>query len=187
MDAPQLEEQFWDNLEVEEEDGCWLWIGSKTPDGYGRFRVQGVDTLAGRYAYQKYIGEIPDKHRLFRKCEVRLCVNPEHMHPKTSFQQMEGSNSPAAQNSRRKACIHGHPFEGDNVRIDSQGRRRCVTCRKRIDANKRARFKGPRLPKPGKATLRKEMKTTTFVALGEHYGVTDATIRKWARGFGLKD
>lgn len=35
-------------------------------------------------------------------------------------------------NRNKTHCVHGHPLDGDNVRVDRRGWRRCVEC-KRIE------------------------------------------------------
>jgi len=185
MTSDEREERFWEKLDVTE-DNCWIWKGAKTPDGYGRFRSDdGLETAAARYAYRKYEDDIPPKHLLYHACGKNGCVNPEHMRPVTAVEHTRLSGGPVGKNSRKKKCRNGHPLSGKNLIIDVNGRRRCRKCDKRVATAKKARFKGPRKPKPNKTTLRKQMKTMTYVALGEHYGVTDTAVRKWAKGYEL--
>lgn len=185
MGSDPREDRFWEKLEVI--DDCWIWQGATTPDGYGRFRTDdGLETAAARYAYRKYESEIPPKHLLYHACGEPGCVNPEHMRPVTPTEHTRLSGGPVGTNSRKKECRNGHPLSGDNLVINSEGRRKCRTCQKRIAAAKKARFKGPRKPKPNKTTLRKQIKTMTNVALGEFYGVTDTAIRKWMKSYDLE-
>jgi len=185
LSQEEREDRFWEKLEVV--DDCWIWHGAKTPNGYGRFRTEdGPETAASRYAYRKYEGEIPPKCLLYHACGEPSCVNPEHMRPVTPAEHTRLSGGPVGTNSRKKMCRNGHPFSGKNLIIDSEGKRRCRSCIQRIAAQKKARFQGATKPKPGKMKLRKQMETMTYVALGEHYGVTDTAIRNWAKEYGLR-
>jgi hypothetical protein len=105
---------------VEKTDGCWLWRGTLTWDGYGLFRNLGSRTGAHRHAYQFLVGPIPEGLQLDHLCRVRNCVNPAHLEPVT-----------AAENTRRAAaalgpaCRRGHT----NVVIREGRARYCPDCR----------------------------------------------------------
>ena len=49
-----MSSEFWSS--VEKTDACWNWLGSTTPDGYGRAVVDGKRWWAHRYAYTTIIG-----------------------------------------------------------------------------------------------------------------------------------
>lgn len=61
--------------------GCWLWIGAEDDKGYGRVGIPGTrrQTLAHRVLYEKHVGPIPRGMFLCHKCDMPLCVNPQHM------------------------------------------------------------------------------------------------------------
>lgn len=71
-----LEERFWSK--VKRTNGCWLWQGS-TSAGHGRFNLGGRPVGAHRVALMLSGVEIPEGHHVHHKCEVRGCVNPEHL------------------------------------------------------------------------------------------------------------
>jgi hypothetical protein len=66
---------------VREELGkCWLWAGNKYPESYGQLlkRVWG-ERLTHRWSYAHHKGEIPEGKMVRHICDVRLCVNPDHL------------------------------------------------------------------------------------------------------------
>ena len=54
---------------------CWLW-SSKS---YGKFRINGRIVSAHRYAYESAHGPISDDAIIRHSCDVRNCVNPDHL------------------------------------------------------------------------------------------------------------
>ncbi len=58
---------------------CWLFVGYKQPDGYGRIFRDGKAQLAHRYFWQLMRGPIPKPLEIDHLCRVRHCVNPQHM------------------------------------------------------------------------------------------------------------
>lgn len=71
------EERFF-NLITKDESGCWLWKGFRYRNGYGEFYYKGKK-LAHRAAYMMFKGEIPKGMFVLHKCDVRNCVNVEHL------------------------------------------------------------------------------------------------------------
>lgn len=83
-----LEQRFLRH--VEKTDGCWLWTGARLAVGYGSFQMgRGVGSRSThRVAYELWIGPIGDLCVLHR-CDVRLCVRPDHLVLGTRTENME--------------------------------------------------------------------------------------------------
>lgn len=57
---------------------CWLWTGCLA-DGYGKFSLTGKMVRAHRFAYELWVGPIPEGQIVRHTCHVRACVNPDHL------------------------------------------------------------------------------------------------------------
>lgn len=105
-------------------DECWSWVGARTSNGYGNFWDGQHYVGAHRYAYQLFVGLIPDGLGLDHLCRVRECVRPSHLEPVTQ-----------KENVRRGAhvalithCPSGHAYDLVNTYIGSKGERQCRVC-----------------------------------------------------------
>jgi hypothetical protein len=67
------------------DDGCWPWLGSVAPSGYGQFslRVPRTTVQAHRAVYTILVGPIPDGLELDHVCVNKPCVRPSHLEPVT--------------------------------------------------------------------------------------------------------
>ncbi len=70
-------ERFW--AQVDKSGLCWLWTGGLTEKGYGRVWFQGKKRRAHRLAYFLINGRISPGLNINHYCDVRNCVNPEHL------------------------------------------------------------------------------------------------------------
>lgn len=139
---------FWDN--VQKTESCWLWRGWITPDGYGRFEIAQKRFHAHRFAYEMCVSQIPIGLTIDHLCRVRSCVNPRHLEPVPNKTNVLRGNGITAQNSRKTHCKEGHLLLGENLQIRRTGRRRCLTCHRRHNAEWRLRH-------PAQGTLKEDL------------------------------
>lgn len=73
---------------VNRTETCWLWMGWKDEDGYGRFNVDGKHIYVHRYAFYKKHGRYPEPMGL-HTCDNPSCVNPDHIYEGDHPQNMK--------------------------------------------------------------------------------------------------
>ena len=84
--------RFWAKIQISETksfDGtpCWEWTGCIHPLGYGQFRPDGrrkhnggkPQTSPHRFAYEYFVGDIPEDREVDHLCNVKHCANPRHL------------------------------------------------------------------------------------------------------------
>ncbi len=139
-------DRFDCKISTEPNSGCWLWMGTITEKGYGRFWDGSAMVQAHRFSYERYKGIIADGLELDHLCRVRSCVNPDHLEPVTGIENRtrgalargfwitESTRKNLLLGSdvrkRRTHCLHGHEYTPSNTTSDAEGYRRCVTCRR---------------------------------------------------------
>jgi hypothetical protein len=73
---------------VNKTDTCWLWTGCCHKKGYGQFKINGKTVKAHRWSYEQHKGAIPEGLMMRHKCDVRNCVNPDHLEVGTNTDNM---------------------------------------------------------------------------------------------------
>ena len=73
-----VEERFWEKVNLNLFTGCWEWQASLVT-GYGRFWTDEKKHLSHRWAYETYVGSIPEGFEIDHLCRNRRCVNVGHM------------------------------------------------------------------------------------------------------------
>ena len=107
-------------------EGCWVWTGAKSKDGYGVMRWENTQRTAPRIFWESFVSPIPPGYRVIANdmpgCVGRACCNPSH-------HRLQGRVVETASDR----CKEGHLLTPDNVVIENRkGRKfkRCRICRR---------------------------------------------------------
>lgn len=137
-----VDERFF--AKVRMTDGCWIWTAENSTNqfGHGVFSVgRGVSKGAHRFAYEQIVGPIPEGYVLDHLCRNPSCVRPDHLEPVPQRVNLLRATSPVAINAAKTECKRGHPLDGDNLGLRSDGNRYCRTCRLEQQRVRRAKIR----------------------------------------------
>lgn len=59
--------------------GCRIWMGSCAANGYGQIGYRGRNAYAHRVSWALHRGPVPAGLSVLHRCDIRCCVNPEHL------------------------------------------------------------------------------------------------------------
>jgi hypothetical protein len=115
------------HTKVDPDTACWVWQRSRHIAVYGQLggTVGGV-SWSGRahvFAYEAFVGPVPDGLIVRHRCDVRTCCNPDHLEVGTKADNSRdmvergrssvGARNPNAKlNKRKVTVIHKLHAEG---------------------------------------------------------------------------
>lgn len=135
--TPEDLKRFWAKVDMKDESSCWLWTASVNSKGYGSFAIKGSGVSAHKvsWALAKNDGVLSDsKSHVMHSCDVRSCVNPNHLSlgtPKDNARDAisKGRNVVRVP-SQEETCKRGHPRTPENTVAKYNT---CLVCRRDSD------------------------------------------------------
>lgn len=146
---------------IKDENGCWIWIGSRSKFGYGQVSYKGRHWKMHRLMYTLLVGEISNNSLCCHKCDIPECCNPEHIFLGTYMDNMQDCISKDRMNPKRRRghfktiCKNGHIFTEGNYYLNKKGCKVCHICQ-RDNIN---RFKEKNINRYSKTKLEKNEKS----------------------------
>lgn len=115
------------------ESGCWIWEKGCNSQGYGALYVNKKMNLAHRISYEIFIGLIPDGLLVCHKCDIKVCVNPNHLFIGTQKDNMQDHVKKGKHISGmalKTHCKLGHELFGNNLHFNKNDKHPQRYCRK---------------------------------------------------------
>jgi hypothetical protein len=113
--------------------GCLLWVAGADKDGYGKLIYEKRHRRAHCVAFEVANGSIPAGGIVQHKCDTPACCNPNHLvlgTPLTNMQDKVIKGRLVNQYMDASHCIRGHEFSAENTKIETNGKRTCIRCRR---------------------------------------------------------
>jgi hypothetical protein len=74
-----VNDEYFAQRTIVNDNGCLLWQGWIKNTGYGEAKVNNRRTTTHRLSWEYHKGPIPSGMCVLHKCDVRNCVNPNHL------------------------------------------------------------------------------------------------------------
>jgi len=84
-----LEERFWEKVNKNGLNGCWIWTNSLM-NGYGAIKIKGKTRRAHTVSWELHNGrKVKDGYIVHHECKHKKCVNPMHLQEMTKAEHDE--------------------------------------------------------------------------------------------------
>lgn len=122
---PLMDRDLGNHVRMTVNDPCILHPGSRDGTGYGQAWDYSLKRIrrAHHLAYEKAYGPIPEGLVVDHICNVRHCINPNHLQAITQRENSLRGNPP------RTHCPRGHEYNKVNTYIDPKGCKICRICK----------------------------------------------------------
>lgn len=166
------------NSEPVTETGCWIWTG-KIMKGYAIYGIYGKTWKGHRLAYAATKGGADGSLVICHECDVRCCVNPNHLRADTQLANMQEASRRNRWGSvqLQETCKRGHPYGPQRP-----GRsRQCDICRLERGREQYARRKELGQTRPQFNPSGRNPKAVRYI----EYGGERLCVLDWAARFGI--
>jgi hypothetical protein len=138
-----LAEMLEANSIPEPNSGCLIWLRGTNGNGYPVARWEGRKRQVSHLALEAKGVEVPRGFMACHRCDNPFCINDDHLFVGTGKDNMaDASAKGRLAYGYSEVCWRGHPMSGDNLRVETSGRRRCRACEqvagRQQSANKKA-------------------------------------------------
>lgn len=128
--------RFWRLVKRCGADACWPWLGGHGHCGHGLFWL-GMNgrkqVVATHVSIAIATGEWPAQGMyVCHRCDNPPCVNPTHLFVGSQRDNIRDAFAKKRIPPRGKSyCKYGHEFTPENTRLERDGFKECITCRRR--------------------------------------------------------
>lgn len=144
-----VEERFMAKVDISGDGGCWNWIGSLNPQGYGQFCVVRTRPLGAHRVAMMLFREHPITPgralQIDHLCRNKRCVNPDHLEVVTARENILRAlpfRRCAGPRRTETHCKRGHEFTEENTYV-YRGHRACRACHALAETVRRRRIGVP--------------------------------------------
>jgi hypothetical protein len=105
------------------ETGCILWTGCRTTNGYGGLNFRRRHLQAHRASWIAHHGPIPKGLLVCHRCDVRTCINPDHLFLGTQKENMQDKVAKQGHERRTEPGPERRPSKAPEImRLEMFGR-----------------------------------------------------------------
>ena len=113
-------DHFWDYVDKMPGYGpsgdCWIWKGMiqlGKRGGYGHLVVNGKIKKSHRISWELQHGRIPDGLQVLHRCDIRACVNPNHLFLGTNKDNVDDKIAKGRHLRGEEASRYSNPKRGE--------------------------------------------------------------------------